>query len=125
MINLESLDGTEREKIRRDFNHAADRNIFYSTTRLFKHTVVMTFGNNEVNSSGYAFYNTAVVSKYYHQLAEKKFLKYFNFKQIILVVEGTNYKKIRYVYRKKNSSLMPKALVKKEDLFVPKNLCMI
>ena len=122
VINLESLASTDREKIRRDFIYVADHKIFYSTTRLFKHTVVMTHGNNEVNYSGYAFYNTIIVSKCHHQLADKNFLKYFNFKQTILVVEGTYCKKIGYVYRKKDSSDTPKALVKKEDLFVPKKL---
>ena len=112
MINLESLGGTEREKIRRDFNHLAYNKIFYSTTKLFKQTVVMVHGNYKVNYSGYAFYNTIIVSKYYHQLADKNFLKYSNFKRTILVAEGTYYKKIGYVYRKKDSSHTPKAIVK-------------
>ena len=73
MIDLESLGGTEREKLRRDFNHAADHKIFYSTTRLFKHTVVMAHRHNEVNYSEYAFYSTIIVSKYYHQLADENF----------------------------------------------------
>ena len=94
MIDLESLGGTEREKIRRDFNQVADHKIFHSRTRLFKDTVMMVHRNNEVNYSGYAFYNTIIVSKYYHQLAEKNFLKYSNYKRTILVAEGTCYKKI-------------------------------
>ena len=55
--------------------------------------VVMVHKNNGVNYSRYAFYNTIIVHKYYHQLADKNFLKYFNFKQTILVVEGTYYYK--------------------------------
>ena len=94
MIDLESLGGTERKKMRRDFNQVADHKIFHSRTRLFKDTVMMVHRNNEVNYSGYAFYNTIIVSKYYHQLAEKNFLKYSNYKRTILVPEGTCYKKI-------------------------------
>ena len=112
MIDLESLGGTEREKIRRDFNQVADHKIFYSMTRLFKDTVMMVHRNNEVNYSGYTFHSTIIVSKYYHQLADKNFLKYSNFKRTILVAEGTYYKKIGYVYKKKDSSHTPKAIVK-------------
>ena len=122
VIDLESLGGTEREKIRRDFNHLAYNEIFYSTTKLFKQTVVMVHGNYEVNYSGYAFYNTIIVSKYYHQLADKNFLKYSNFKRTILVAEGTYYKKIEYVYRKKDSSHTPKAIVKSLPFCAKKNL---
>ena len=74
-----------------------------------------------VNYNGYVFFNSIIISKYYHQLADKNFLRYLNFKQTILVVEGAHYKKIEYVYRKKDSSHTPKALVKSEDLFVPKH----
>ena len=73
MIDLESIDGTEREKIRRAFNHLADHKILYSMTKLFKSTVVMVHGSNKINYSGYAFYNTIIVSKYYHQLADNNF----------------------------------------------------
>ena len=72
-----------------------------------------------VNYNGYVFFNSIIISKYYHQLADKNFLRYFNFKQTILVAEGAHYKKIGYVYRKKDTSHTPKALVKREDLFVP------
>ena len=54
-------------------------------------------------------------------MADKIFLRYLNFKQTILVAEGAHYKKIGYAYRKKDSSHTPKALVKREDLFVPKH----
>ena len=60
----------------------------------------------------YTFHSTIIVSKYYHQLADKNFLKYSNFKRTILVAEGTYYKKIGYVYKKKDSSHTPKAIVK-------------
>ena len=40
-IDLESLGGTEREKIRRYFNHLAYNKTFHLTTKLFKHAFVM------------------------------------------------------------------------------------
>ena len=80
----------------------------------------MAHRNYKVNYSGYAFYNTIIVRKYYHQLVDKNFLRHFNFKQTILVVEGTHYKKIGYVYRKKDSSHTLKVLVEKEEVIVPK-----
>ena len=50
-----------------------DHKIFYSMTRLLKHTAVMAHRHNEVNYSEYAFYSTIIVRKYYHQLADKNF----------------------------------------------------
>ena len=55
MIYLESLGGTQREEIRKDFNHLTYNKIFYSTTKLFKQTAVMVHENYEVSYSGYAF----------------------------------------------------------------------
>ena len=117
---LESLADTEREKINIYFKHWACNKIFYSKTKLFKHIVVMAHRNYKVNYSAYAFYNTIIDRKYYHQLVDKIFLTHFNFRQTILVVEGTHYKKIGYVYGKKDSSHTPKALAEKEELIVPK-----
>ena len=125
MINLESLGGTEREKIRRDFNHLAYNKIFYSTTKLFKQTVVMVHGNYKVNYSGYAFYNTIIVSKYYHQLADKNFLRYFNFKQTILVVEGTHYQKLGMFIEKRIVHTHPTPSSKKRTFLSQKFFCMI
>ena len=88
VINLESVGSTEREEIRGDFNHGLITKCFTQRSG-YSNTVVMVLRNNEVNYSRCSFYNTIIVHKYYHHLADKIFLKHFNFKQTILVVKGT------------------------------------
>ena len=85
---IEKKFSTEREEIRGDFNHGLITKCFTQRSG-YSNTVVMVLRNNEVNYSRCAFYNTIIVHKYYHHLADKIFLKHFNFKQTILVVKGT------------------------------------
>ena len=61
------------------FNTKAINNLFYSTTIQTTLTVIMAHRNLIVSYLGQVFTHKIVISKYYHDNTDKKFLRFFRF----------------------------------------------
>ena len=61
------------------FNTKAINNLFYSTTMQTARTVIMAHRNLIVSYLGQVFTHKIVISKYYHENTDKKFLRFFRF----------------------------------------------
>ena len=70
---LRNIDSWDKETIRRNYNRKAANNLFYSTTVNTTYTVIMAHGNFKVTYLGQVFAHKIVVSKYYHDNADKIF----------------------------------------------------
>ena len=69
--DLRNIDSLDKEKIRRNYNLKAINTLFYSTTIKTTHAVIMAHGNLKVSYLGQAFGHKIVVSKCYHDNADK------------------------------------------------------
>ena len=61
------------------FNTKAINNLFYSTTMQTARTVIMAHRNLIVSYLGQVLTHKIVISKYYHENTDKKFLRFFRF----------------------------------------------
>ena len=75
--DLRNSDSLDKEKIRRNYNTRATNNLFYSATIKTTRIVIMAHGNLKVSYLRQVFPHKIVVSKYYHNNADKDFFKYF------------------------------------------------
>ena len=73
VTDLGNNDSLHKETIRKNHNRKAINNLFYSTTVKTTRTVIMAHGNFRVSYLGQVFAQRIVLSKYYHDNADKKF----------------------------------------------------
>ena len=73
--DLRNIDSLDKTTIRRNYNRKAINNLFYSTTIKTTRTVMMAHRNFRVTYLGPVFAHKIVVSKYYHDNADKKLLR--------------------------------------------------
>ena len=60
---------------------------------------------NKVSYLGSSFGKKIVVSKYYHDNVDKNCLKLFDYEKPIIAMNIGWYRKIKYMYEKKNSTI--------------------
>ena len=71
--NLRNIDSLDKETIRRNHNRKAINNLLHSTTVRTTCTVTIAHGNFKVTYLSPVFTHKIVVSKYYHDNADKIF----------------------------------------------------
>ena len=60
----------------------------------------MAHGNFKVSYLGQVFAHKIVVSKYYHDNADKSFLRFFRFVKPVKVMNSGWFSRIAYIYKK-------------------------
>ena len=115
--DLRNIDSLDKETIRRNHNREAIDNLFYSTTVKMTRTVLMVHGNFKVSYLGQVFAHKIVVSKYYHDNADKKFLRFFRFVKLVTVMNSAWFPRIAYIYKKRDYKETAPVDVQKEDIY--------
>ena len=105
--DLKNASGVERrkKKIRQRDNKKALNRYFYSTTIGYNTTDIKAMRKNKVSYLGSSFGKKIVVSKYYHDNVDKNCLKLFDYEKPIIAMNIGWYRKIMYMYEKKNSTI--------------------
>ena len=79
----------------------------------------MAHGNFEVTYLGPVFAHKIVVSKYYHDNADKKFLRFFRFVKPVMAMSSGWFPEIAYIYKKRDNKETAQVDVQKEDVYLP------